>query len=443
MNTQLSQREWFEAILAQNRLPPVDAEQYGLNTMRQEARQAFAHLPIPNRKQEAWRYTDLSELYAQHFEPQHTPMTALEAEDIEDWIYSAADSYRLVFANGQYTPTLSTFQSLPDGIRLGSLREAITTDGKFVIDWLARNKAHEPDVFSELNRALLNDGLFLHVAANVEVPLPIEVVYLNLSFEHNTLAQPHSLVILEDGARAKLVERFISTGDSSYFFNGMSELVLGNHAALHHSRTQAESMQAHHLSRVTLHQATASEYRGMQVSTGGRWSRTDYTVQFNGQHAACDLQGIYAVGDQQYSDVHLDVRHAQPGCRSREDFRGIVYGKGRAVFDGRVVVEKAAQKSDAMLSNKNLLLSENAEVDTKPQLEIYADDVKCGHGTTVGRLDPAQVFYLRSRGIAEATARRMLCLGFAEQILAQVNDAKLHSFLTRQIMVRLAQEETG
>ncbi len=188
-------------------------------------------------------------------------------------------------------------------------------------------------------------------------------------------------------------------------------------------------------------QDTASEYRGINVSTGGAWSRTDINARFDGEHASCELDGLYTVGKQQYTDYHLDVQHSLPHCRSREDFKGIVYGKGRAVFDGNILVEKDAQKTDAQLSNKNLLLSENAEVDTKPQLVIHADDVKCSHGTTVGRLDPNQLFYLRSRGIDEHEARKMICLGFAEQVLSHVEDAAVHDFLHAQIAAIFNQRE--
>ncbi|MEJ2399566.1 MAG: SufD family Fe-S cluster assembly protein [Gammaproteobacteria bacterium] len=177
------------------------------------------------------------------------------------------------------------------------------------------------------------------------------------------------------------------------------------------------------------------------MASGGGWNRTDVNVDFAGTQANCELQGLYTAGSGQYTDIHLDVQHSLPACRSRENYRGIVHGKGRAVFDGRIVVAKDAQGSDASLSNRNLLLSENAEIDTKPQLEIYADDVKCAHGTTVGRLDPQQVFYLRSRGIPEPEARRMLCMGFAEQILATVEDERLHKFMLKEVTDKLQQQE--
>jgi Fe-S cluster assembly protein SufD len=438
MIAQTTERQWLENIIERNARLIKETDLEWLNQTHAQANDAIGKLPMPNRKQEAWRYTNLDSLFAQQYFYQDEPITALGVDDIEQWIYPASDSYRLVFANGRCVPALSNIQSLPETIKIGSLRAMLSTDGKLVTKWLEQNAWRSPDVFTELNRALFNDGLFVQVADNVVLDMPIEVVHVNFSVDRNALVQTHSLLVLGAGTSVKLVERFISTGDSTYFSNGTSEVFLGEHARLHHVRLQEESANAHHLSRVAVRQDTASEYSGFNVATGGAWSRTDIQVNFSGPHAVCDLDGIYTVGEKQYTDFHLDIEHAQPHCRSRQDFRGIVYGKGKAVFDGRILVAKDAQKTDAQLTNKNLLLARDAEIDTKPQLEIYADDVKCGHGTTVGKLDPNQLFYLRSRGIPEATAKKMLCLGFAEQLLAKVQDENLHGFIQTQLAEVLA-----
>ena len=436
-----SEQQWFKEMLDKNTqaIPATNLD--WLNETRDQARETMRQLVIPNRKQENWRYTELDDLYGQYYRAQTAPVTALDEEDIDSWVYSAQDSYRLVFVNGRCVPELSNIEQLSQNIKLASLNAAFTTDTDMLEKWLRQTNWFNPDVFTELNAALLNDGLFIHVPRNVVLDKPIEVVFLNLSFEQNVLAQPRSLIILEEGAQARLVERYMSTGESEYFFNGMTEIYLGPHARLEHYRLQQESQHARHLSRVALRQDTASEYQGMNLANGAAWSRTDIFSRFDGSHASCELAGLYTVGAQQYTDFHLDVQHSVPHCRSRENFRGIVYGQGHAVFDGRILVAKDAQKTDAQLTNKNLLLSRNAEVDTKPQLEIYADDVKCSHGTTVGKLDPNQLFYLRARGISEHEARNMLCLGFAEEILAQVDDVNLHDFMQAQIAQLFTQQE--
>ena len=436
-----SEQQWFREMLDKNTHAIPDTNLDWLNETRNQARESMGQLVIPNRKQENWRYTELDDLYGQYYRAQTAPITALDEEDIDSWVYPAQESYRLVFANGRCVPELSNIEQLPHSIKLASLNAAFTTDTDMLEKWLRQTNWFAPDVFTELNAAMLNDGLFIHVPKDVVLAKPIEVVFLNLSFEYNVLAQPRSLIILEQGAQAKLVERYMSTGESEYFFNAMTEIYLGPHARLQHYRLQQESQHARHLSRVAVRQDTASEYQGINLANGAQWSRTDIFSRFDGPHASCDLAGLYTVGADQYTDFHLDVQHRVPQCRSRENFRGIIYGQGHAVFDGRVLVAKDAQKTDAQLTNKNLLLTRNAEVDTKPQLEIYADDVKCSHGTTVGKLDPNQLFYLRSRGISEPEARNMLCLGFAEEILAQVEDVHLHDFMQAQIAQLFTQQE--
>jgi Fe-S cluster assembly protein SufD len=187
------------------------------------------------------------------------------------------------------------------------------------------------------------------------------------------------------------------------------------------------------LSSLYLSQQAQSHYQGTTLAFGSAWARTEYHTRFEQEGAACELNGLYTVGDGQLTDFHLDVQHSVPGCVSREQFKGVLYGKGRAVFDGRILVDKQAQHSDAQLTNDNLMLTRNAEVDTKPQLEIYADDVKCSHGTTIGQLDPQQVFYLRSRGIDETAARKILCLGFAGEVLDSIEVPALRDAVTRKL----------
>ena len=439
MNPQLEQRQWFNDTVANNAVSLNGTDLPWLDQTRAQARLALHELALPDRKQEAWRYSDLGRLYQHDF--RDGGALVLPENDIPNWIYSADDSHRLVFANGHFIAGLSTHHALADGVKIASLKDTLAADPEMLVEGLKTNTWQKPDAFSELNRASINDGVYIHIGANVTLDKPIEVVYLNTSPQHNALAQPHSLVILEDGAQATLIERYSGQPDARYFFNGFTSVSLGASARLQHYRLQQESGNAHHLSRIALQQQSASEYHGVNIATGGAWSRTDIQARFEGQHAACNLDGLYTVGDSQYTDFHLDVIHGLPHCRSREDFKGIVYGKGRAVFDGRILVEKNAQKTDAQLSNRNLLLTPFAEVDTKPQLEIHADDVKCSHGTTVGRLDPNQLFYLRSRGIEEHEARKMICLGFAEQVLAHVEDEPVRACIHDQIAGLFGREE--
>jgi Fe-S cluster assembly protein SufD len=246
------------------------------------------------------------------------------------------------------------------------------------------------------------------------------------------------LLVLEEGAEAALVERHLAVEEADYFCNMVAEMHLHSGSSLQHYRLEEESPNGTHLTGLHLRQQQESRYGSIAMVGGAAWSRTEVSLDLAGEGAAADLQGLYLCGEKQLTDFHLDIRHRVPGCTSRERFKGILNGSGRAVFDGRILVEKQAQKSDARLSNHNLLLSREAEVDTKPQLEIYADDVVCSHGTTVGQLDDDMLYYLRARGFSKDEARHLLCSAFANEILEAVPYERLRERAAQLIQHHLA-----
>jgi Fe-S cluster assembly protein SufD len=400
-------------------------------------------LPIPTRKSESWKYTLLDGLFTQNFTPVSEEFDALQAGDIENWLFEATDAYRIVFANGRYVPALTSFAELPEGISIGSLRRALRHHPEVLSTWFGQTANHNHDVFTALNTALMNDGLFIHIEQNTVLERPVEVVHLNLSLNQPALIQPSSLLVLEQGAQAEIIERYISTGSSVYFYNGITEILLEPDAELTHVSLQEESQQAFHLQRRFLSQAKGSRYKSTALSLGGKWARDELQVRFQAEDATCQTNGLYLVGNGQYADQHLDVQHNTPANASQHDYKGIIYGSGRAVFDGRVLVNQDAQKTDAHLSNHNLLLSREGEVDTKPQLEIYADDVKCSHGTTVGQIEPEQLFYLRSRGINAQAAMKMLCSGFAGEILETIEFEPVRTYVENRLETVIDSTMTG
>lgn len=420
MSTATPSRDWFEQLLAHG---GQDGETTpGLVNVREQARQAIQELPIPGRRQEAWRYTSVGEILGQDFTPAEADLDLGLTWEAKDWLLPTTNSYRLMFINGHFAPALSNVEELPEGVNLGGLGSVLRLDPKALNIWFGQAANHRHDIFTALNSALVNDGLFVHLDKGVELERPIEVMHLNLAPEQALLIQPRNLIVMEAGAKAQLVERFRSVGESVYFHNGVSELMLEPEAELDHVRLQEESPRAYHLHESFLAQGDNSRYRHHSINLGGKWSRHELQVRFQGQGADCDSHGLNLVGDRQISDQHLDVLHNTAGNSGNHTYKSIAYGDGKSVFDGRILVEKDAQKTDAHLNNQNLLLSRRAEVDTKPQLEIYADDVKCSHGTSVGQLDPQQLFYLRSRGIDRLTATKMLCIGFANEILSSIQD---------------------
>ena len=437
MITAEQQREWLQQQLAQSGDRPVVHRPAWLEQVHSQANGALERLPALNRRQEAWRYTSVEGLLQHNFQPANTADALRWSAAEVERLAPALEACRLVFVNGVYSTQLSDIDALPPGVRLSNLRDVLTSDPQLLGNWFGRTANHTEHVFTALNTVLANDGVFLHLDEGVVLDRPIEILYVNGSDDAVLMMQPRNLIVLQKGASATLVERFVSSGESVYFHNNLSEISIAEGASLNHYRVQDESREAYHLSSLYLSQRGDSRYQGINLAFGGAWARTAFTSDFQQPGADCQLSGLYTAGDRQITDFHLKVRHGVPGCASSERFKGIVYGRGRAVFDGQILVDKDAQQSDAHLTNDNLMLSRNAEIDTKPQLEIYADDVKCSHGTTVGQLDPQQVFYLRSRGIDEASACKLLCLGFAGQIIDGIDLPPLHALASRRLQQTL------
>jgi len=439
------QYSWFQQQVNQAEPSLIGHNIPWLNTLRDHAIQAVDKLPLVSRKQEAWRYSHTEQLLKQNFQPlanQFIDIQELDI-DIEENLLPAFDAYRLVFIDGYCVPQLSNISALPGGVILGSLRAVLHTDPELLAGCFESTANHAEHLFTALNTALMDCGVFIHIGKQVELDRPIEVIYLSsvkangidqaAGQDNVNMATLRNIVVLESGAKATLIERFGSAHAARYFNNTLTDISLGEGASLGHTRLQDESRQAYHLSSLYLSQQQASHYHGTHLALGGAWARTEYNVNFKQQGGECLLKGLYTAGDQQLTDVHLNVKHTMPDCISREQFKGILYGKGRSVFDGRILVDKHAQHSDAYLGNDNLMLSRDAEVDTKPQLEIYADDVKCSHGTTVGQLDAQQVYYLRSRGIDEKHAKKILCLGFAREIIDAIEVPPLRDYLVDKL----------
>lgn len=437
MSTLAESPSVFDGWLAGSADPLAGAALPWLRTARQHARRRVQALGLPSTKEEIWRYTGLRSLVEQSFVPVGDAIPALDARGLERCLIPGLDAYRMVLVNGRWAPGLSQLPERPTGVRAESLREILATDAGALEGRLNAVVSEGAHVFAALNTAGFDDGLVLLLDQGRVLDRPLELIHLSMPTEGPRVAQPRHLVVLGAGAQAALIERYLNLGPGPSCTNALVEVSLGADAQLQHYRVQTEGTEAYHLSGVYLRQDGGSRYQGVDLGLGAAWGRTDRVVRFAGPHAECDLKGLYLAGDRQLLDHHLDVAHSVPQCISRENYKGILYGRGRAVFDGRVVVALDAQKSDAHLTNKNLLLSREAEVDTKPQLEIRADDVKCSHGTTVGQIEPELLFYLRARGIPAPLARRMLCLGFAGEILDALGPEPLREHLTEQVGERL------
>ena len=437
MISQQQKRDWLDGLMAQALAAPAGERLVWTEQHQRQAQQAIEQLPLPHRRDEAWRYSRIDNLFGQHYHPlmreEHEPPEI----NIDDYALSDTPSYRLVFANGRCMPRLSNIQDMPGGLVLGCLSATLSTDQELIAGWYGQIADTNDELFSALNSALPHDGAFIHIAPDTRLDRPIEVIHINLDKADDYFNQSRNVVVLKEGASATLLERYIGVGSARYLHNDLTEIALCEGARLCHYRYQDQSNQGYQLANLYLSQHSHSHYQGTQLLLGGHWNRIQYHANFQHPEASCRLNGLYQVGDEQLIDTHLKLTHSAPRCTSRVNYKGIIHGRGRAVFDGHIRVDPGAQKSDAQLDNKNLLLSRDAEVDTQPQLEIYADDVKCGHGTTVGQIDPQQLFYLCSRGIDPETGRQMLCRGFAEEILETITIAELRDAVTRQMLNKL------
>ena len=410
------------------------SEGYWLSEQREAAVSRFIDLGFPHAKQEAWRYTSVKGLLQENFVTADKIGVFSRHAVTENFIPEPVAA-RLVFVDGIFQPALSDCE-VPN-VQIGSLHGAMAAADKTVLQALGSLSGPGEHGFSALNLATMQDGAIVHVSAGTQLELPIELLNIATQTAAGRSLRPRHLILLEDGAKATLIERYLALDEVCYFNNLVCEVVLQEGASLRHQRIQQESLKAYHLSELYIELAADAHYQGVNAAIGGAWSRTTINNRFTAPGAYCELDGLYLAGDGQLVDFHLDMDHAVPGCASRENFKGILHGRGRAVFDGLIQVREQAQKTDAHLHNANLMLSRHAEVDTKPQLQIFADDVQCSHGASVGQLDAQALFYMRSRGLSEDQAKRLLCVGFASEVLERFDSASLREQLGELLRQRV------
>jgi Fe-S cluster assembly protein SufD len=417
-------RQRFATFMTDRREPEA------LTRLRREAFARFEALGWPTRQQEAWRLTDLSALQALTLQP---PAEALIEAGILPTLEDVP-AHRLAFVNGRFMPGLSHECVLPDQVSIASLREALTAHPERVMAHLDRVPGLEQQPFAALNTAFLDDGVFVHLPRGTALETPIHLI-LHATGGDMAL-HPRLLLVLEEGARATVVVEYRGAG--RYLNAPVTELTLGAGAALDFHQIQEESPQAFHLGGIRVQQDRDSQANLHLLSFGGQLARVDLDVLLDGEGANCLLNGLTLVRDRQYSDAHVRVEHARPHGASQQSFKCVLDGQARTVFDGMIHVRPHAQKTDARQSNRNLLLSKQAQANANPRLEILADDVKCGHGSTTGFLDPDAWFYLRARGIPAGQARALLVHAFANDSLTPIRLTPLRERLAHLLAARLA-----
>ena len=386
-----------------------------LAALREAAMQQFLAMGFPTRHDEDWKYTRVAPIEKGPFTQTLGPPADIDAAQVEALALPGA--HLLVFIDGHHMPALSKIDVLPAGISIASLATLLERR-RSGIETQIDSAASYPSAFAALNTACMTDGACIHLAKGVRLDAPLHLLFLAAT---DTLAiHTRNLVFAEPESHATIVEHHAALGTHTYFTNTVTDIVLGRGAQIEHHKLQQESAKAFHIAAINADLAEQSRLVSTSFALGGALARTDIHTELNGEGAECTLDGLYVTDRRQHIDHHTRIDHNVPRGTSRELYKGVLNGASRAVFNGKVVVHPDAQQSDAAQTNRNLLLSEHAEIDTKPQLEIWADDVKCSHAATVGQIDAGQVFYLRSRGLDEETARALLTYGFAEEMVQRV-----------------------
>jgi Fe-S cluster assembly protein SufD len=405
-----------------------------LSSLREEAASRFSRLGFPKPKDEEWRATSLAPLLSVAFAPAPRPTLAQARAAFEAVRLGPAAGERLVFVDGSFAEELSTARDL-GGAVAQSLAAAVGRPPGALEDLLGR--ASPERGFTALNTALFTDGAFIHLPRGALLEEPIELVFLATGRREAVFVQPRNLIIAEPGSRARIVERYLCAGEGPYFTNVVTQIAAGDGAVLEHYRLQREAELAFHVSEVEVRQGRDAQVTAHSYNTGTTLVRNDVAVSLAAPGARIALFGLSVTEGTQHVDNHTCIEHLSPHCASEEAYRAILDGASKSVFHGRIVVYEGAQKTDATQSNRSLLLSEDATVNTKPQLEIHADDVKCTHGAAVGQLDKEALFYLRSRGLGEKEAHSMLTRAFASQVIDRVKLDWLRKVIEEQLLAGL------
>src|ERR1017187_3722317 len=398
----------------------------------------FAELGFPTLQDEDWRFTNVAPLARLPLQPVAEPANDAAAKAaLGKYIFAQLPGARLVFVNGQYSMALSSVHGLPDGVRVSNLAAALVADSEFIKRQFSLHALTNDNAFAALNQAFFTDGGFVQVPAGVSVAEPIQFIFISTAKHGGETIQPRNLIVAGADSKATVIESYISTDNVAYFTNPITEIVAGDNAALEHVKFQDEADAAFHLATIAAQLGRASNVSVHSFALGAKLSRTNIRAKLAGEGLECILNGLYLTRGEQLADHHMIVEHAQPHCASHEYFNGILDDKSKGVFHGRIYVHPIAQKTDAKQTNKNLLLSDDASATTKPQLEIYADDVKCTHGATIGQLNNESSFYLRTRGIDTNMARQMLIHAFAGEIIERIQCESAREVIDKLVWARL------
>jgi len=388
-----------------------------MQELRREAVALVNDQGLPTTESESWRYTDLKSLASLPFilAPEQKGI-----EKVEELSFLDDEWLRLVYCNGHLKRTMSAVGDLPQGMRVTSLSEMLAEEAVCVRNHLSGVSSFREGVFNALNLALSSEGAVIEIPEGIVVDRPIHLVFINEADSEPFMVHPRVLILAGRNSQVSVVETHLGLTESTYFANSVTEIVASENAAVDYYKLQREGANAYHVGTVDSYQGRSANVRTGIITLSGKLVRNNTKAEFGGEGGYAELNGLFLASSDHHVDNHTTIEHAQPHCSSRELYKGILSEKARGVFRGRIVVAEGAQKTDSKQTNNNLLLSDDAFISTRPQLEIYADDVKCTHGATIGQLEEEAMFYLRTRGIGREAARSMLTYAFASEVVNEV-----------------------
>lgn len=404
---------------------------YGDAQLRRDALAYFKEKGIPTRKWEDYKYIHPEGLFRiGEFMANAPPVREITKRDIEEMTIIPGAA-KLVVLNGVFSPELSTIGRLPEGVTVKSIADAVVSDEVARVNY-ARPSSRHSDPFIAWNTALNSGGVFIHIAANAQCDVPLHIVHVACNEAASTF-HPRNLIVSERDSKAEVIESFETIGPVKTLTNVVTEVIAHQNAKLDHYRMQVEGDAGHQVNTTCVTTHKGSNYTTHTYTLGGAWVRNNLNITFSDPHTETHLYGLYVLNKSQVADNHTIVDHIVPNCMSNELYKGVMSGKSTAVFNGKIFVRRDAQKTNAYQTNRNILLSDDASINTKPQLEIYADDVKCSHGTSTGRLDEEAMFYLRARGIGEASARKLLVRAFVEEVVNHVPNEAVRVYIDNRL----------
>lgn len=413
-------------------------DEKNINSFRKNAIENFSNLNFPTTKDEEWKYTNISPILNYKFKPvlvDFVKSKTFTEEEIKSLLFSEENFTNIIFINGVYSVELSSNVS-SDLLIILPLSKAINKYPEIIEKYIVNNNDINLNIFNALNSAFAKEGIFIFVKPNQIIEKPIQILFFTSSNEE-IFTTPRNLILLGENSQAKIIESYAGLNNTTYFTSTVSEIILLENAVLEHIKYQNESLNSFHIANMEIDLERSSNFKSININFGGLITRNNINAKFNDEYGTCQLNGVYVGTKNQLTDNHTMIDHAKPNCQSHESYKGILKDNSHGVFNGKIMVRRDAQKTNALQENKTLLLSKDSVINSKPQLEIFADDVKCTHGAAIGQLDDEALFYLQSRGISEDNARKMLINAFISEVVELIDIQEVKEKLEKLISEKI------